>query len=436
MSTSMRIRQLLLTILLGTAFAWMAAPAAAQGANDTCLLCHGKESAKDKTGRSIAVDREKFVDSAHGKAKLKCTSCHADTSEDKIPHADKLKAVDCAKCHKEPVAEYQNTVHAKARKKGSGEAATCTDCHGTHDIRSSKDPDAPTYHLNLPRTCGRCHGNPEIIRAGKIAIGNVYAQFQDSIHGRALSRAGLLVAPNCGDCHGAHDIRRRTDPDSRVFRTAVPDTCGRCHQGLQRLYQEGIHGTALKAGNPLVPECATCHSAHQIQRVESDSWKLQVIRECGTCHVESIRTYRDTFHGQVTSLGFVRVAKCADCHGAHDILPRSNPRSRVSPSRLVGTCQRCHPAATASFARYDPHADRHNRQRNPFLFLAARFMDTLLVGVFAFFSLHTALWFSRTAKRRGRGTRMPPPPPPTPPATPTAPPEAATEKSDGPGPRQ
>ena len=45
------------------------------------------------------------------------------------------------------------------------------------------------------------------------------------------------------------------------------------------------------------------------QRADVTSWQLDVIRECGTCHVNRIETYRDTFHGQVTSLGFVRVAR-------------------------------------------------------------------------------------------------------------------------------
>jgi hypothetical protein len=396
--------------------------------SDDCLMCHGESDAKRADGRPVFVPATGFAASVHGQAGFSCVDCHADLATAELPHAEKVAPVDCATCHAGPVATYQTGVHAEARRAANAAAATCTDCHGTHDIRPSKDPDSPTYHLNLPRTCGRCHGNPEIIRQGKIAIGNVYAQFQDSIHGRALSRAGLLVAPNCSDCHGAHDIKRRINPESHVFRTVVPATCGKCHQGVERLYMGGIHGTSLAKGNPLVPECATCHSAHQIQRVESESWRLQVIRECGTCHVESIRTYRDTLHGQVTSLGFVRVAKCADCHGAHDILPQSDPGSRVAPARLVSTCQKCHPAATLSFARYDPHADRHNRQRNPFLFLAARFMDTLLIGVFAFFSLHTALWFSRTAKPRLPGARKPP----TPPSTPA---EAVTEKPDGPRPR-
>jgi hypothetical protein len=339
-----------LVVLAGGAFSAAAQTQAAKPASptsDDCLVCHGEPDAKRANGASIAVSAKDVAASVHGQAGFSCVDCHADLATAELPHAEKLAPVVCATRHDEAVAKYQASVHAEARRAANTAAATCTDCHGTHDIRSSKDPDAPTYHLNLPRTCGRCHGNPEVIRAGKIAIGNVFAQFQDSIHGRALSRAGLLVAPNCGDCHGAHDIKRRTDPGSRVFRTAVPDTCGRCHQGLQRLYQEGIHGASLKAGNPLVPECATCHSAHQIQRVESDSWKLQVIRECGTCHVESIRTYRDTFHGQVTSLGFVRVH--ADCHGAHDIR-RAESQFRVA-SRLVSTRQKCHRRPPRAFAR-------------------------------------------------------------------------------------
>jgi len=35
--------------------------------------------------------------------------------------------------------------------------AVCTDCHGTHDIRSVDDPDSPVFKENLQQTCGRCH---------------------------------------------------------------------------------------------------------------------------------------------------------------------------------------------------------------------------------------------------------------------------------------
>ena len=376
--------------------------------NDDCLGCHGEPSLTRANGKPVNVPPEAFAASVHGQGGVACVDCHADlATTTEFPHANKVAPVRCATCHDKAVADYDTSVHAEARRASAGSvAATCIDCHGTHDIRPKTDPDSRTYHLNLPQTCGRCHGNAEIIKRGRIAIGNVYSKFQDSIHGQALSRAGLMVAPNCSDCHGSHDIKREKNPDSRVYRPTIPSTCGKCHQGVVAKYQIGVHGTMLRKGNPLAAVCTDCHTTHDIKRVDVESWRMQVINECGTCHTDKIKTYRDTFHGQVNSLGFVRVATCADCHGAHDILPQSDPRSSVAPARLVKTCQRCHPNATSSFVRYDPHAQRDNRQRNPTLYYAAHFMDWLLVGVFAFFGLHTALWFSRAMVVK-RGQRRP-----------------------------
>ena len=402
-------------LVAGTALAQKPAASAAPKppTNDDCLACHGDESAKGANGRSVAVLPDKFGASIHGQSGIACVDCHADLAKTTdFPHPEKLEAVGCGTCHDAAAAKYDVSVHAEARRAtAQSVAATCVDCHGKHDIRTSKDPDSPTYHLNLPATCGRCHGNAEIIRKGRIAIGDVVAQFQDSIHGQALSKSGLMVAPDCKDCHNAHDVKRRTDPASPVFRTSVPATCGKCHEGVLRKYQAGVHAEALAKGRPDAPVCVTCHSAHKIQRTEGAMWKAAVLQECGTCHPESKRTYRDTFHGQETQLGFMRVATCADCHGAHDIFPKADARSMVSNQRRVATCRKCHAGSNASFVQYDPHGDRHNRARNPILFYAAKFMEALLIGVFAFFGIHTALWASRAVKpeadlqRPGRGRR-------------------------------
>lgn len=383
-------------------------------ANDDCLACHGDASAAGAGGRSVAVLPEKYGASIHGLAGVACVDCHVDLAKAvEFPHAEKLAAPSCAACHDAATALYEASVHAEARRSNvQSVAAACKDCHGSHEIRPVKDPESPTYHLNLPATCGRCHGNAEIIRRGRIAVGDVVAQFQDSIHGQALVKSGLTVAPNCSDCHKAHDIRRKTDAASAVFRTTIPATCGKCHEGVQREYLAGVHGAALAKGRPDAPVCVSCHSAHQIQRTEGAPWKSHVLAECGTCHAESRRTFRDTFHGQETQLGYMRVATCADCHGAHGIHPKADARSMVSTSRLVATCRKCHPGANESFAQYDPHADRHNRARNPLLFYAAKFMEALLIGVFAFFGIHTVLWASRAVKpdlaprpRSGAGRR-------------------------------
>ena len=391
-----------LTLFSTPAFAQRSATPPAP-TNDICLACHGDPGFAGSQGRSLAVDPRKFGESVHGQIALTCVDCHTDLKISEFPHAEKLARVNCAACHDTAVAAYNTSIHAFARRQtANSAAATCTDCHTAHDIRRSKDPASTTYALHLPATCSRCHGDPAIIKRGHIAIGDVAAQYKDSIHGRAMSKSGLLVAANCMSCHGSHDIRLKSDPASPVNRARVPATCGACHEGILTQYSVGVHGTAVGRGNANAPVCTDCHTAHGIQRADVSSWQLDVIRECGTCHVKRIETYRDTFHGQVTSLGFVRVATCAACHGAHAILPASDPNSMTSKTRVLSTCQQCHPKATAGFARYDPHADKHDRDRNPVLFYASQFMKWLLVGVFGFFGLHAVLWFPRGFAERRR----------------------------------
>jgi hypothetical protein len=393
-----------LLVCLCAAFVAVGHGAAAAGVppkpptNEDCLMCHGDTSAARADGRSVAVDAGKFGASIHGQSGIACVDCHSDlAAQAEWPHAETLKPAQCATCHEPAVALYEKGIHAQARRSGGNmTAATCADCHGTHDILPKSDPASRTHHIRLIETCGKCHGNEAIIKRGKIAIGNVVDLYRDSIHGRALLKSGLTVAPTCNDCHNSHDIRKKKDPESRVFRTAIPATCGKCHEGIGREYSQGVHGQQVAKGSPLAPVCSDCHSAHQIRRAEVESWRLEVAQECGTCHEQSAKTFADTFHGQVTSLGFTRVAACADCHGAHAIFPKSDERSSVSPKNVTATCKKCHEQATASFAKFDPHADPHNRERNGLLYYTTEFMQMLLAGVFTFFGLHTALWFGRS----------------------------------------
>lgn len=382
----------------------LAAPAgkAAAPSNEDCLTCHGEADAKRANGRSVFVPAAKFASSVHGEAGLACVDCHADLAKTAdFPHAEKLAPPRCASCHEAAVAVYGRSIHAQARRRDGGSlAATCSDCHGTHEIRSSKDPASPTYALNLPSTCARCHGNPEVIRKGHIAIGNVAALYEDSIHGKAVLKSGLVNAPNCTTCHGNHDIRRSADSAAKVFRSNVPATCGTCHKGIEKLYEEGIHGALLRSGDRRVPVCIDCHTAHNIRPAEGEVWRLKVLQECGGCHRESRETFRDTYHGQVTNLGFARVATCSDCHRAHDVFRASDPRSTVSASGRVATCRKCHPGVSEKFARYDPHPHPRVRARNPLLFYAAIFMKWLLIVVMASFGLHTVLWFPRSWRAR------------------------------------
>ena len=384
----------------GAAFAQGGATKDAGGPNDGCLMCHSDPAAKGATGKSIGLDPKKFAASVHGEMQLPCVACHADVSADKIPH-ENVKPVDCSGCHDKAAKEYGTTVHGVARAQGKDVAATCANCHGTHDILRSKDPASRTNHLNLEATCGACHGNEQFVKDAKLPGGNVQAKFHDSIHGRDLrdTKKGMqLAVPECTDCHGAHDIRPKSDEKSRTSRARIPETCGACHARAKSVFDKGEHGKLRQDNNLAAPGCSDCHSAHSIQPHDLPKWKLEVIGTCGNCHGEFITTFRETFHGQVTSLGYANMATCASCHGAHQVLPASNPASKVSKENRLQTCQTCHPKANENFANFDPHANRHDKTRSPLLYYAGKFMDFLLLGVFAFFGLHTVLWAYRSVR--------------------------------------
>ncbi|HEX2444843.1 MAG TPA: hypothetical protein VHJ77_12925 [Vicinamibacterales bacterium] len=379
-------------LLVLSAPAW-AQPAKAP-ANDDCLVCHAEPSTTRGSGQPVVVQPEKYAASVHGP--LACVGCHQDLAKvTEFPHPEKLAKVSCAGCHDEATSKYDLGVHARARRADpASPAATCVDCHTAHEIKPAADPTSTTYKLNLAATCARCHADAAVI-SRRIEAGNVPATFRDSIHGQALEKAGLVVAPSCGDCHRTHDILLKVDRQSPVHRTNVPATCGTCHAGVKQAFGASIHGVALARSMPSAPSCHTCHTAHGIRRTELEGWQLGAVEECGTCHAEALRTYRDTFHGQVQALGFARIAKCADCHTSHDIHPTEDPRSSVSSGKLVATCRQCHPSATENVLGYDPHADKRDPVRSPHVYYTAQFMNVLLAGVFTFFGLHTTLWFWR-----------------------------------------
>jgi hypothetical protein len=291
----------------------------------------------------------------------------------------------------------------------------CLACHGDHDAKRDDgrsiavDASAFEQSTHGPLSCVDCHADlatltefPHASKLQRVSCGSCHddiaSKYHDSIHAWAKEKAGLVGAPACANCHGTHDIRPHTDTTSRVFRTRVPETCGSCHAGINEKFAAGVHAAALKKNDTRAPSCADCHTAHTIRRVDTDAWRLKVTGECGTCHAQVVDSFRRTFHGKVTELGFTSVAACADCHGAHDILPASNPQSMVAKARLVETCGKCHQGANARFVAYDPHPNPGDYRRSPVLWWANRFYWVLIPGCFGFFGLHSALWFWRARK--------------------------------------
>ena len=354
-------------------------------AQTDCLACHADKTMQDSAGHSIAVDGQTFSASIHGS--MKCNDCHADIKE--YPHPDHIAPVECKTCHTEQASALEGSVHA------DGKDHPCTSCHGdAHTIFPKSDSRSAVYPLNVPRTCGNCHSTDGM--AKKHGLASVYPAYMDSIHGFALSKEGLLVAANCQSCHGSHHILSHTDPLSPTYKANIPKTCGSCHAKINDDYQAGAHGHAVAAGKLKAPVCTDCHTAHQILQPTEAAFRTQSTPICGSCHKDKLSTYRDTFHSQLGSLGgYVETARCWDCHGAHEILPASDPRSPISKANLVTTCGRCHTGANLSFVQYQPHANAHDRKLNPALYFVRLFMNLLLAGTLTFFVIHTILWLIR-----------------------------------------
>ncbi|MFC1872364.1 cytochrome c3 family protein [Chloroflexota bacterium] len=167
-----------------------------------CTTCHSddphsdplpltKLSSAQKCGTCHEYQYRLHASSIHGQQLIKnnqdvatCVDCHSDGGnphgvirvlEHSSPTFKKNIHQTCAKCHGyeelmetyglvERVYEsYMRSFHGKATELGTYELsqldkATCTNCHGAHDIKSVNDPTSPVAGLdNLAATCETCH---------------------------------------------------------------------------------------------------------------------------------------------------------------------------------------------------------------------------------------------------------------------------------------
>src|SRR3990172_3214654 len=297
---------------------------------------------------------------------LTCTECHTDLEEAKeFPHKIPLNDVDCSLCHGDSKAEYDKSLHGIALAKGVIDSPKCKSCHGTHDIRAKNDSASQTSRTNIPNMCGKCHGDLKFVEKQKgILTVNPYKAYKKSIHGEAVA-GGATMAAVCIDCHGNHNLKPPNDADSLVSRKNTSSTCGKCHYGIFKVYDESIHGIAAKAGVSDAPICTDCHGIHAIKsHFDPNSSVSEVaisLTTCPKCHsgirlteeygvaAQRVSSYLDSFHGLAKRGGSHIVANCASCHGVHDILPSSDPRSTINKKNLPITCGKCHPGAGKNF---------------------------------------------------------------------------------------
>jgi hypothetical protein len=316
--------------------------------NAFCLDCHGDPSTtmtlENGDTISLYIDAEVFEGSVHGEEGYACVQCHTD------------------------IRDYP------------------------HPAFSAFDP--RDLSLDLYEACFRCHSGQ-------------YERALDSVHERALEN-GMVEAAICTDCHGAHDTRRLTNPQTGQLllsaRTHIPETCSQCHNAIYQKYVESVHGSALtEENNQDVPTCIDCHGVHNIEDPTTARFRLLSPQICANCHTnaslmrkyglstEVLNTYVSDFHGttvtifqKVTPDAATNKAVCYDCHGVHDIRRVDDPEKGLQVrENLLARCQVCHPDATIQFSdswlsHYIP-----SPERNALVYYVNLFYKILIPGVLA-----------------------------------------------------
>jgi len=146
----------------------------------------------------------------------------------------------CSKCHESETLVYKESIHWQRLKEGRS-AASCTDCHGIHNILSSKDTNSSTHFENIPGTCAKCHENQTRMQALYYGIQtDRFDTYKKSFHYKSYASGGRLLAV-CSDCHENHNTRQASDPKSAVNPANLPATCGKtgCHTGANNVFITG-----------------------------------------------------------------------------------------------------------------------------------------------------------------------------------------------------
>ncbi len=366
----------------------------------SCLRCHEQSNVHkviDGKKISLVVKREDLSESRH--RNIPCVKCHSDVNPRLKRPCTTAGKIDCSTCHAKISREYYSSGHGEAFLAGDKNVPYCVHCHGDHKVKSHLDEEASTYRAGIPKLCGECHKDDGKASQAKLHQTNAFTDYSTSVHGEGLTKKGLLPSAICTDCHNTHLILSEDDPSSSVYHKNVPATCSTCHRGIYKEFIKSIHFSPDDHIKQKLPTCSDCHNSHTISAVAQDKFVFEVTEQCGNCHKDLSETYFDTMHGKAYSLGYLKAAKCSDCHGAHNILNVDDPDSKVGFKNVVATCQQCHSNANERFAGYLTHATHHDKVKYPILYYTYWFMTSLLIGVFGFFGLHTLLWLPRSMRQ-------------------------------------
>lgn len=297
----------------------------------TCADCHGKHdilSSDDPNSKTF-----------HGNLAVTCGNCHSRPEVNMRFGARDIDRVEL----------YKKSVHGRLLQEDPEmEVATCTDCHGSHEVLSPIHPESGLHVLKISETCGKCHESEA-------------EEYHQSIHWFSLEH-GHYESPTCTDCHGEHEISNPAG-DSELA---------------------SLKSTEI---------CASCHSSEvMMNRFGMDHRRLD--------------SYMKSYHGLAVLRGSPETATCTSCHEVHAIKSKMDSTSSVHTSNLIETCGKCHNNPTEAFVQIDMHPV-DQQTRNPIAFFFKGIYTWMIIGTIGAMLIHNIIilvYYIREKKKLKQGS--------------------------------
>lgn len=334
----------------------------------TCGRCH-QEGTPVMRERRIHQDHilENYSESIHGEGLMRkglivaanCASCH--TAHNILPHTDADSSIarrniarTCTACHAEIEAVHRKVIKGELWEKEAHVLPACVDCHQPHKVRKV------FYTRGMADAdCLKCHEKSDLKATDGRSMFVQRKEHQRSRHARVA----------CAQCHSGVNVSLER-PCASLVREV---DCGACHTAVAQEYVQSMHGRLLVQGDSNAPSCKECHGTHAILgRLQSNSptFPTNVPRLCAACHREGqkaaarykgpqhriIESYTDSIHGKgLLKSGLTVTATCTNCHSAHHVLPRTDPKSTVHRENVPATCGSCHHGIQEEFEQSIHH---------------------------------------------------------------------------------
>ena len=366
-------------------------------ASQDCVECHAK------TERGI-IDH--WEGSKHADKGVACVDCHeADAADaDAFPHygatiATVVTPRDCGTCHRDVVAEFAQSHHAKG-----GNILASLDNFLAETVEGARvpfNPHSPTPGREVAMVeglasvnvgCKQCHGSLVALQTKDGGSVNV-RDLEPDENGRPTNRDALdriaktedgrpLYDPrtwpntgigrinldgslgSCSACHSRHDFSPR--------RARQPENCGKCHLGpdhpQKEIYEESKHGVAYR-------------DLREEMNLDADEWVLgkdySQAPTCATCHMSGhSRNGGKVTHDPGMRISWTNrppISMVMDTDADHRVVKETDPAKRRElvvdtwqdkRTRMKDVCGHCHTPdyVNAFYKQYDDFVILYNEK--------------------------------------------------------------------------